>query len=168
MKPCKKCLKNERFKGRTICLPCINKEERLKVKARLEKKKEKRKIKREKNRESFKYLHKKAWDLISIHVRTKGIDENGFNSCYTCGVRKYWNELQCGHYHHGDLDFDTRNLRPQCPRCNKNLHGNLSVYGTKLAQEYGAEGMAKLYLDANTTIYQVEDLKEVIKKYENR
>lgn len=116
-------------------------------------------------KESFKYLHEKAWKLISMYVRQQGMDKDGHNKCYTCEVVRHWKELQCGHYHHGKGDFELKNLKPQCAGCNKFRHGNLSIYGTKLSQEIGVAGMKKLLLKVNTTKYTCQDLKRIIKRY---
>lgn len=113
----------------------------------------------------FKTLHAKAWKLISAYVRQLGADSEGFNLCYTCDGRFHYKELHCSHFHHNKLDFDTRNLRPCCPKCNTYMSGNLAIYGTKLAKEYGVDGLEQLRLDANTTTYTIEDLEKIIKQY---
>lgn len=120
------------------------------------------KSKKKVKRISYKSLHKKAWKLMSRYVRLKYSD-NGFIKCYTCGVVREIKDIDCGHYFHNKLDFDERNLRPQCTRCNRYLHGNLAIYGAKLSQELGKAGMKKLLLDANTKIYKYEDLEKIIK-----
>jgi NAD-dependent SIR2 family protein deacetylase len=74
----------------------------------------------------------------------------------------HWKRLQAGHYFHNKLDFDRRNLRPQCPRCNKWLRGNLAVYGVRLTKELGVKGMDQLMKDANTVTYSTMDLHKII------
>lgn len=133
---------------------------------------EKHKTTKAYDKKTFKTLHKKCWQLISFIVRIKDA-KNGKNSCYTCGIVKPWKELQAGHYWHGKLDFDTRNLRPQCPSCNMHKSGNLAVYGTKLLEENGYAWLRQLAFDAHNTIYKTQDLikllpllQEEAKKYE--
>ena len=167
-KPCKKCLKGIRLQGRTICISCYNKEQRQKIKLQLEKKKLKRNIKKEKNQESFKYLHKVAWILMSKYVRLKGADKDEFNTCYTCGVKLHYKELQAGHFHHGRLDFDERNLKPQCSRCNKYLSGNLAVYAINLMNQYGIDWLNKLSRDSYEIKYSCDDLKRIIKELKEK
>ena len=162
MKKCKLCkqLNVRERNGIAVskyCVAC------RKVKA--EEKKAKRKLTKTYQQSQFKKLHRQAWALISQYVRQSAADSFGMVHCYTCGERKHFKELHCGHFHHNKLDFDLRNLRPQCAHCNTYNHGNLSVYGTKLAQEYGAEGMDKLLLDSNTVIYTNEDLENIIEEY---
>lgn len=138
------------------------KEERL---AKAQRKLERKLSSKKHQRAKFKSLHKKAWGLISKYVRQIGADEFGFNYCYTCGLKEQYKVLQCGHFFHGKLDFDLRNLKPQCAACNMYKSGDLANYAVKLAKELGVEGMEKLRLDANTTTYTIEDLEKIIEKY---
>ena len=117
---------------------------------------------------SLKALHDKAWKLMSIYVRTKNADWRGYNKCYTCKAVKPYQELQCGHYWHGRLDFDQRNLRPQCSRCNKWLSGNLDNYTMNLIEEVGLEAVKQLRKDAHQHPgYNRSELLEIIEKYKN-
>lgn len=160
---CKQCrepkirLRNG-IKTHSLCTEC------KKVKE-LEKK-EKHKQTKTYQKKRFGVLHRKAWKLVSLYVRTKDADEFGMVTCYTCDGRLHYKESNAGHYHHGKLDFDPqRNLRVQCVRCNQHKSGNLAVYGTKLARELGVDGLEQLELDANTTTYTIEDLEKIIEKY---
>lgn len=112
----------------------------------------------------YKSLHKKAWNKFSFYIRNKG-SENGYNKCYTCDKVLPIKKLQAGHFHHNKLDFDIRNVRSQCERCNCYLHGNLAKYATKLVKELGVEGMEKLEIDSNTVSYSKEDLENIIVTY---
>jgi hypothetical protein len=84
----------------------------------------------------------KLWDLFSKLVRQGAADENGMVRCVTCGVVKHWKEMQAGHFVHArktnHVSYDKRNVNPQCPRCNKWLHGNLARYTVFLVERYGA------------------------------
>lgn len=150
------------------CVPCKkkNKEE---AKALLLKKAEDKKLKHQATKgfieRKFKTLHKKAWGLFTEYIRRKGADEFGINSCYTCGKRSEWKMLQGGHFFHGKLDFDERNIHPQCPGCNMYLSGNLAPYGVRLALELGLEGFERLRLDSNTIRYSNDDLERIIEEY---
>jgi len=160
-KPCKIC-GGRRIRGMTICYNCFLKREREKKKLKITKLKERKRIRKEKDRNSYRYLHKKAWTLFSKCIRIEGADEDGITYCYTCGLRFHWKKLQAGHFHHGRLDFDRRNIKKQCPRCNKWKSGELALYGTKLTQELGVDGMQRLLLDANTKRYTITELKQII------
>jgi hypothetical protein len=117
------------------------------------------------SKNEFAKLKRKAWKVWSEYIRRKYADKEGMVLCYTCGVKKHWSEMHAGHFHHDRLDFDERNIHPQCPQCNTFKHGNLAIYGTRLAEELGKAGMKKLLLDANTKIYTEKELKEIIIKY---
>lgn len=102
-----------------------------------------------------KSLHKQLWDLRSKIVRIKA---NGV--CYTCGVN-YWDEtigandikqMQAGHFRHNVLDFDPENIRCQCVRCNKYLHGNASEYARKLVRELGPKKFEALCVRADKAL----------------
>lgn len=86
--------------------------------------------------------------------------------CYTCNRAGN----QAGHYWHGKLDFDERNLHCQCPACNKWKHGNLAEYGNRLLKEFGQEWVDKLYSDAHQTSnkFSRDDLEQIIEKYKNK
>jgi len=162
MKRCKTCKQlNVRERNgiatSKYCSPC--------KKAKELEKKAKHKETKTYQKKRFKTLHAKAWKLISLYVRQLGVDEYGYNRCYTCDGEFHYRELHCSHYHHNKLDFDLRNLRPCCPKCNTYMSGNLAIYGTKLARELGVEGLEQLRLDANTTTYTTEDLENIIKQY---
>lgn len=161
LKPCKLC-GGKRVGNLTICYRCFLKKEQAKRKLKIAKLKERKRIRKEKDRNSYKYLHKLARTLFSKCIRIEGADEDGITYCYTCGLRFHWKELQAGHFHHSRLDFDRRNIKKQCPQCNKWKSGNLAIYGTKLALELGTRGMKKLLLDANTKLYTTTELKQII------
>lgn len=53
----------------------------------------------------------------SIYIRQRGMDKNGYNTCYTCGARYHWKDMDCGHYikrRYLHTRWDLNNLRPQC------------------------------------------------------
>jgi NAD-dependent SIR2 family protein deacetylase len=106
--------------------------------------------------------------LVSIYVRLKDADFRGFVSCYTCGKKFHWKELQAGHYIHGKGDFNTDNLKPQCPRCNKWLSGNLGKYAEHLLKDYGEAWLEQLRKEVEKqgnyyTMGEVKLLLEIFK-----
>jgi hypothetical protein len=85
-------------------------------------------------------LEADLWKQVSLYVRKKDADFDGYNRCYTCGVAKHYTELHAGHYvkrSYKALKFDLRNLRPQCPRCNMFLDGNQDAFAEHLELDYG-------------------------------
>lgn len=115
-------------------------------------------------------LKKKVWKLISKHIRYKGANSFGMQQCYTCTKWFEPKDMDCGHYIHNKLDFDERNLKPQCVRCNKWLHGNLNNYAKRLILENGAEWLEQLERDAiaKGNKYTRIELNELLNKYGNQ
>ena len=104
----------------------------------------KKKIK--KHIKSLKALKDEAWAKISVYVRSLGA-KGEWNQCYTCLCWFKWKtQMDCGHYIHNRLDYELNNLKPQCKRCNKLLHGNLAIYGERLIEEIGIEEVKKMRL----------------------
>lgn len=100
---------------------------------------------------SVRKLKATLWKEVSIHVRSKDA-VNGYTRCFTCGAYKLWKELDCGHFKHNRLDFDLRNLKPQCTKCNKWERGKLDVYAVKLIELHGLGWVQKLEADSRTEI----------------
>lgn len=111
----------------------------------------------------YKKLHSKAWSLFSKVIRTE-YTRSGYIRCYTCHIAMTFSEAQAGHFIHGKLDFDRRNIHPQCQQCNLYKSGNLAEYGIRLAGELGADGMEKLRYDSYTIKYTIEDLEKIIQE----
>lgn len=163
-KPCKHCSK-KRYGNLSICF------QHYRIRCmQLRDEKTARKIAKKQRTKKFqqsetKKWWKKCWRLQSELVRRTGADQEGFDLCYTCDAKFHWKQLQAGHRHHRRLDFDTRNIKKQCWRCNGKqsrggLSGNLGEYEHRLIKEYGFEWAAKLKLDANTHPgYQLHELK---------
>ena len=110
-------------------------------------------------------LRKKVWTLMSEYIRSKAANHQGYVHCYTCGKQDNWRSMDAGHFIHNKLDFDPRNLKIQCGRCNRYLRGNLGVYAIKLVQEYGLEWVNKLQVDAQIkgNNYNREEIEGIIK-----
>lgn len=104
----------------------------------------------------------KAWKAMSEWVRRSGANFQGYAECFTCRKMFPWKDLHCGHYIHGKLDLDPRNLRRQCPADNTYHGGRLDVYTLRLIEEHGMEWLVKLRHDAATHPgYSLEDCKRI-------
>lgn len=107
--------------------------------------------------------------IISQYVRLKYADENGIVACFTCGDKKHWTLQQCGHYiKRANLYLrwdEGRNLRPQCPYCNENLHGNMIEYTKRLEAE--CKGITDLLRDESRLVHKPtrEEIRAVISEY---
>lgn len=96
---------------------------------------------------SRKSLFKKVWKTFSIWVRQSNADWRGYTDCVTCGKRYLWNsgKIHAGHWIHDKLDFDERNVHPQCADCNYYRNKNTNTkYAIYMAKRYGVEGMEEL------------------------
>ena len=110
-------------------------------------------------------LKKKAWKLVSLYVRAGNQDV--YNFCYTCNEPNFIKHLDCEHFIHNKLDFDLDNLKPQCSRCNRWLHGNLGIYAQRLIKENGEEWLERLYAKARLkgNNYSRQEINQIIEKY---
>lgn len=112
-------------------------------------------------------LHKKLWLLQGKKIKSEQVNFQGYVECYTCNTMILVQESNIGHYWHNKLDFDRRNLKIQCVRCNHWLGGNLGRYGAKLIKENGIEWYDQLERDAaQHKGYGFKELKEIAKLYE--
>lgn len=114
----------------------------------------------------------KRWadKYFSFFIRQRGMDEFGFNTCFTCGVRKPWTELQCGHYISRSimsLRYDEINCNPQCLACNVFKKGNMDIYAIKLMDKHG-DGVIRILNEIRWKPfkYSRQDLLDLIEKYE--
>ncbi len=125
-----------------------------------------------------KKLAKKAWQVWSKFIRQRQATFSGLSRCFTCLRRFPWQELDAGHYRHtarkkGGLrtkaiDYDERNIHPQCTYCNRMLHGNLARYSMALEEEYGhgiIQELHKVYQESRELTN--EELKQIINRYSN-
>lgn len=160
-KLCKLC-QSPRYGLMTLCFKHYKAKVRLQRQERLIRK-QARKIKTKKYLKSEqKQWHRKCWILMSERVRSKYADWKGMVKCYTCPKVLHWKEMHAGHFKHGTLDFDSRNLRPQCAECNTYKGGRLDVYAINLVRENGIEWVEQLEKDAaQHQGYKVEELKEI-------
>lgn len=119
---------------------------------------------------SKKALKKKAEELLHFYVRKMAVDFSGNAQCYTC--RKYvpFEKTQAGHFRHGKLDLDERNLKACCVTCNLFNDGELDLYVFRLVDDYGKEWLDQLNRDADrdTGLYSYGELLEKIAYYQDK
>jgi hypothetical protein len=114
-------------------------------------------------------LKKKAWKTLSLYLRRQAANSWGYATCYTCGARDRYKNLQAGHAiggRGGSVLFDIDLIRPQCVRCNIFLRGNYTVFTTKLIQEKGMDWWeAKLASSRIVKKWSRADLEALIARY---
>jgi hypothetical protein len=116
-----------------------------------------------------KITKQKVWEVFSKCIRLKYADKEGFVICYTCGTKMRWQDSQCGHAIGGRTNsvlFDEEIVRPQCTRCNIFLHGNYTIFTTKLIKEKGMKWWEnKLFNSKKIKKFTQSELKELYEHY---
>lgn len=120
---------------------------------------------------SINSLKKKAWKLCSEYVRRSNADKDGTVSCYTCGVKKHWKEIQAGHAipgRHNAILFYLKAIKPQCIGCNLFKSGNYTKFHIRLEKEYGFGILQELEnVDKENHKFTVAELLEKIEFFKN-
>ena len=96
---------------------------------------------------------KKSWyvkeldRVFSIYIRKSYANDQGYVSCYTCGIVRQWKEVDNGHFI-SRANMATRwsenNCRPQCKGCNGPRGGEIAYYAQRLQKEIGNKEYQKL------------------------
>lgn len=106
--------------------------------------------------------------LVSKYVRLAYADDAGYVQCFTCSNKRYWKQMQNGHFHsrrHMALRFDTRNCFPQCNECNVDKCGNLEEFRKQLTIRFGPEFVEWLDLEKNKfKQWTIDELNQEIVK----
>lgn len=159
-------------------LLCLNCNRTRKTKNQIAKAREKVSIRSLNNYQRDKELEPSLQNLIddldsvvSKVIRLKEADKDGYNYCYTSGIRKHWKELHCGHYisrQHLMTRWDENNLRPQSEHENCYLAGNLKVYAEKLKAE--SNGITDWLYERSKIVWKPtkNDLMELLIHWRNR
>lgn len=98
-------------------------------------------------KKSCSYWRKKAWKAFSAYIRRREADYRDWNTCFTCGKRSHWKELQAGHFVDGRNNtvlYDPRLVKPQCRNCNLFLKGNKVQYTLKMLEKYTPQEIAEM------------------------
>ena len=135
----------------------------------LRKSRKKKRMKKLDTQISRKKLKKKAEALLHQYLRKRACDFSGNVRCYSCRKTVPYEKTNAGHYRHGKLDLDERNLKVQCITCNLWKSGELGLYTIHLVEDYGLEWVKRLKEDADKDVgqYSYEFLLETIEKYNN-
>lgn len=123
---------------------------------------------------------RKLWKAFSEYIRLRDSDENGICSCFTCGLRRHYKQIDCGHgigRQHWGTRYSEKNNHAQCKRCNGFEGGKREVYKEKVDKLYGkgtwdllevlskkAKKPSQFEIDVMTDHYK----KEVIKLKSNK
>ena len=107
--------------------------------------------------------------VFSIWIRRRFADENGFTSCYTCGVVKHWREMDAGHFQsRGKLStrWHELNVFQQCKMDNGFKNGEQFKFARQLDADYG-EGTAEEIERLSNRIrkWTLPELRDLLKHY---
>jgi len=84
--------------------------------------------------------------VFSEYVRLRLTDKNGFVECVTCGRLLHWQACDAGHYASRRFlgtRWDTRNVWPQCQKCNRFAEGEKGLFARAIDRRLGP-GTAEL------------------------
>lgn len=118
--------------------------------------------------EDLSELIEQADTVFSKYVRMSAANAKGEVSCYTCGDRYHYSQLDCGHFisrSHLYLRWDTRNAKAQCISCNRHGYGNMAEYTKRLNRDF--PGLPDILREESTIVYKPtrEELKQLIAEY---
>ena len=115
------------------------------------------------------YIKNTADKVFSQYIRLKDADSNGYCRCISCGVIKPYSEMDAGHFvgrGKKNTRYDTRNVHPQCRKCNRFMEGNKSSYAYQLMCEYGMDVIEELVWAGNTQKqWRLDELKAKVKEW---
>lgn len=124
------------------------------------------------NDKTISKLKKDLWNIVSKYVRLSHADEYGYNTCYTCGIRKPYKEMQAGHGFSGRANaylYELDIIRPQCYGCNICNSGKLDVFVDKLRIEHGTRKFNNLWrLKRVNRKFTTQELKDMIRFYRDK
>jgi len=114
---------------------------RISRKGYLKRQKTKKRVSKKKQ-VSISKLIKEADRLFSLIVRQNFANDDGIQTCYTCGFKNHFKKLHCGHYlsrYYKAARWDFDNCRPQCVMCNLWKKGDIVTFRQNLVKEIGLE-----------------------------
>ena len=109
--------------------------------------------------------------LLQKLVRLKAADSSGYASCFTCGVRRHWKDLQGGHWiERGKkaTKIMEENIHPQCAGCNgfgmKFQTKIQDAYSQNMREFYGNDFCNQMLIDSNKPVKYLRSDMEDMKK----
>lgn len=116
---------------------------------------------------SRKSLVKEADRVFSLYVRKSTADYAGYTTCYVCGRRFQFNEVDAGHFISRRY-FRTRwnrvNVWPECVYDNRHNKDHLIKYEAHLIRDFGADIIDALWEEArNSTPLTDIEIEDIIK-----
>jgi hypothetical protein len=100
---------------------------------------------------NYNQLIRKLDAEVGSYIKRKYEVAPGISQCYTCKNYFHTNEIQAGHFisrRYFATRFDLRNIRPQCPGCNKWRAGEPFKFRMYLVEEIGEDQVKDLEFTA--------------------
>ena len=124
-----------------------------------------------KKKKTVSQLRKQLDKYFSLYVRLSNADQYGMCTCFTCGAKKHWKEIQAGHFmsrKHTATRWHLDNVKPQCVKCNMYSQGEQF----KFAQNLGMKKANQMQKLSQTTakftyseiVWYIEHYKEKVKE----
>lgn len=119
-----------------------------------------------KKQKTISQLKKEADKHFSLYIRLRDSDEFGVGDCITCGDKKHYKQMQCGHFvsrKTNALRYDEENCNLQCVGCNMFKAGEQYQYSKALDIKYGEGTADRLFAQRfDSHKFTREELEEVI------
>ena len=96
--------------------------------------------------------------LFSIWIRKRRANEWGRTVCITCGLKKHWGQMTCGHYHkrrHLGTRFEEKACEAQCYDCQREIERNTMLektFAAALIKLHGPGILEELEMKKNMTV----------------
>lgn len=117
-------------------------------------------------------LEKKLDKIFSEYIRLNYSDDWGFCTCVNCGKRRFWRDIDAGHFYsrrNKSVRWDEMNVHPECMYCNRFSSEPKIGYMNYMLETYGSEKIVGLTDRKNITKkWSRAELQELIDIYTER
>ena len=117
-------------------------------------------------------LVKRLDSIFSQFIRLRAVDETGHGNCYTCGSRRHFSEVHCGHFMSRacmSTRWEPTNCAFQCARCNCFRSGEQYIFGQNLDRDHGEGTAERLHIESKKTKrWTSAELQDMCHHYKRR
>lgn len=101
-------------------------------------------------------IQAKADKAMSLYIRQKYADANGYVACVACGRTHHWTEMDAGHFvpksRGASVRYIEENVHPECQACNRFDEGHLIGYTRYIIEMYGPGKIDELQAEARIVL----------------
>ena len=109
---------------------------------------------------------------FSKYIRLRDADSSGYVRCITCGTRKYWKDVDAGHFQTRakySTRWDERNVNAQCKGCNMVNGGQQYVHGLAIDKKFGEGTADELVILSNQIVkLSTREILDLAEEYKNK